>query len=69
MGSSKASFITLVVALQDARRIIELGFYLGIRGMVSFKNVGLGQVVARLHWDHLVLEIDALYLAGLTLQR
>jgi len=49
--------------LQDAERIIDLGFYLGIGGIVTFKNAGLDSVVARIGLDHLVLETDAPYLA------
>ncbi len=49
--------------IQDAQRIIDLGFYLGIGGIVTFKNAGLAQVVAAISLDHLVLETDAPYLA------
>jgi TatD DNase family protein len=39
-----------------------LGFYLGIGGVVTYKNAGLDAVVAQIHLDHLVLETDSPYL-------
>lgn len=49
--------------LREAELIIELGFYLGIGGVVTFKNAGLDKTVAELDLDNLVLETDAPYLA------
>ena len=51
-------------SLSDGRRILDLGgFYLGIGGIVTFKNAGLAEVVAQLPLQALVLETDAPYLA------
>lgn len=48
----------------DARRAIELGNWkLGIGGVVTFKNSGLGEVVQYVGTDHLVLETDDPWLA------
>ena len=47
----------------QARRLMELGFYLGIGGVVTFKNAGLDKVVQAIGSSHLVLETDAPYLA------
>ena len=47
----------------QAKRAIGLGFYLGIGGVVTFKNSGLDKVVAEIDLQHLVLETDAPYLA------
>ena len=49
--------------LDQANRAIELGFYLGIGGVVTFKNSGLDKVVAAIDLQHLVLETDSPYLA------
>ncbi len=49
--------------LEQANKIIEVGFYLGIGGVVTYKNSGLDKVVEKLSLDHLVLETDAPYLA------
>lgn len=39
------------------------GMYLGIGGVVTYKNAGLAEVVADLPLDRLVLETDAPYLS------
>lgn len=49
--------------VEEGRRIIELGFYLGIGGVVTFKNAGLDKTVAELPLESLVLETDAPYLS------
>lgn len=48
---------------QEARTIIELGFYLGIGGVVTFKNAGFDKTLKEISPNHLVLETDAPYLA------
>lgn len=48
--------------LQQANQIIELGFYLGIGGVVTYKNAGLDKVVQQISLKHLVLETDSPYL-------
>ncbi len=48
---------------QQGRRIMDLGFYLGIGGVVTFKNGGLDKVLPALGTSHLVLETDAPYLS------
>src|SRR5882757_1943077 len=48
-------------SLEQAQRIIDLGFYLGIGGIVTYKNGGLGPVIEQLSLDHMVLETDAPY--------
>lgn len=46
-----------------ARRAIEMGFKLGIGGIVTFKNSGLDIVVKDIDTKHIVLETDSPYLA------
>jgi TatD DNase family protein len=48
--------------LEQARQIIDLGFYLGIGGVVTYKNGGLDKVVAEIALNHIVLETDSPYL-------
>lgn len=48
---------------EQAARIIKLNFYLGIGGVVTFKNSGLDKVLPELSLDNLVLETDSPYLA------
>jgi len=50
-------------SLEQAHRAIELGFALGIGGVVTFKKAGLDQVVKEIDLKHIVLETDAPYLA------
>jgi TatD DNase family protein len=47
----------------QAKQIIESGFYLGIGGVVTFKNSGLDKVISEIGLDKVVLETDAPYLA------
>ena len=50
-------------SLEMAELFIKLGFYLGIGGVLTFKNSKLGEVVKEIDLDHLVLETDSPYLA------
>ena len=49
--------------IEEAKQVIELGFLLGIGGVVTFKNSGLDKVIAEIPLDHIVLETDSPYLA------
>jgi TatD DNase family protein len=46
----------------QARTIIDMGFYLGIGGVVTYKNSTLPDVLEKVGIEHLVLETDAPYL-------
>ena len=50
-------------SLEMAKLFIDLGFYLGIGGVLTFKNSKLKEVVSELSLDNLVLETDSPYLA------
>ena len=50
-------------SVDQAKRIIELGFFLGIGGVSTFKKGGLDTVLPSLSLDNLVLETDSPYLA------
>jgi TatD DNase family protein len=49
--------------IAEAEEIMSLGFYLGIGGVVTFKNSGLDKVVAAVGLDKVILETDSPYLA------
>jgi TatD DNase family protein len=49
--------------LEQAQKIIDLGFYMGIGGVLTFKNSGLDSVIREVPLDYLVLETDSPYLA------
>ncbi len=46
-----------------AEKIIDLGFHMGIGGVLTYKNSGLAEVVKNIPLEYLVLETDAPYLA------
>ena len=50
-------------SLEMAKLFIDLGFYLGIGGVLTFKNSKLKEVVNELSLENLVLETDSPYLA------
>ncbi|MFM2394123.1 MAG: hypothetical protein RLZZ546_2105, partial [Bacteroidota bacterium] len=46
----------------DAKRIIDVGFYMGIGGVVTYKNSNLGSILTNIGTSNLVLETDSPYL-------
>ena len=48
---------------EQAQKIIDMNFMLGIGGVVTFKNSGLDKVMERTRIDQVILETDAPYLA------
>jgi len=49
-------------SLQQAQAIIDLGFYLGIGGVLTYRNAGLAEVVKEIPLENIVLETDSPYL-------
>jgi TatD DNase family protein len=47
----------------QAQRAIDLGFYLGIGGVVTYKNGGLDKFLPQFDLSHIVLETDSPYLS------
>ena len=47
----------------EAQRITELGFYVGLGGVATFKNAHMDEVVPEINPDFIVLETDSPYLA------
>jgi TatD DNase family protein len=62
-GNLKGVFHCFSGNEKQAKEIIDLGFYLGIGGVITFKNSGLDKVMADLDLKNIVLETDAPYLA------
>jgi TatD DNase family protein len=48
--------------LEQAHKVIGLGFCLGIGGVLTYKNSGLDKVIRDVSLEHLVLETDSPYL-------
>jgi TatD DNase family protein len=61
-GSLRGIFHCFTGTLEEAQQIIDLGFYLGIGGVVTYKNTHLREVLKAISMDHIVLETDAPYL-------
>ena len=49
-------------SLAQAKKAMELGFLLGIGGIITYKNSGLQKVVEVVGLDHVVLETDSPFL-------
>ena len=47
---------------EQAQKVINLGFYLGIGGVVTYKNAGLDKILPQIDLSHIVLETDSPYL-------
>jgi TatD DNase family protein len=50
-------------SLEQAEKIIDLGFMMGLGGVLTFKKANLGAVIQHIDMKHLVLETDAPYLS------
>jgi TatD DNase family protein len=48
---------------EQVKKILSYGFYIGINGIVTFKNSGLDQVVKDIPLEKLLIETDAPFLA------
>jgi TatD DNase family protein len=62
-GNLKGVFHCFSGNEKQANEIVDLGFYMGIGGVVTFKNSGLDKVMADVDMKNVVLETDAPYLA------
>lgn len=49
--------------VEEAKKAVSMGFYLGIGGVVTYKNSNLGDVIKSVGLQHIVLETDAPYLS------
>lgn len=62
-GNLRGVFHCFTGTVEDAQQVIDLGFYMGIGGVVTYKNSGgLDKTVEQVDLKHLVLETDAPYL-------
>ncbi|MCA4899528.1 MAG: TatD family hydrolase [Bacteroidota bacterium] len=50
-------------SVEQAKKIMAMGFYLGIGGVATFKNGGLEKVLPEIGLEKLILETDSPYLA------
>jgi TatD DNase family protein len=61
-GKLKGIFHCFGGTIDEAKQIIDLGFLMGIGGVVTYKNAGLAELLKHISTLNLVLETDAPYL-------
>lgn len=62
-GRLKGVFHCFTGDVEQATRITDLDFYLGIGGVATFKNGGMDKVLPDVELQHILLETDSPYLA------
>jgi TatD DNase family protein len=62
-GSLKGIFHCFSGDETEAHKIIDLGFFMGIGGVITYKNSNLSQFLPKIDVRNLVIETDAPYLA------
>ncbi|MFV0590690.1 MAG: TatD family hydrolase [Draconibacterium sp.] len=62
-GSLRGTFHCFTGTAAEAQKVVDLGFFLGVGGVLTFKNSNLDEVIGSVNIDKLVLETDAPYLA------
>ncbi len=48
--------------VEEARKALSMGFYLGVGGVVTYKNSNLGDILSNFTLERMMLETDAPYL-------
>lgn len=61
-GKLRGIFHCFGGSLDEAKQIMDLGFLMGIGGVVTYKKSGLAEVLTSIPLEYLVLETDAPYL-------
>lgn len=49
--------------IEQCRKIQEIGFYMGLGGVITYKNAKMAEVVAAMNINNMILETDAPYLS------
>ena len=62
-GNLRGIFHCFSGTYEQALEITNAGLYLGIGGVITYKNAGLAEVISKISPEHMVLETDAPYLA------
>ena len=62
-GSLRGVFHCFSGTQEEAFKVIDAGFFLGIGGVVTFRNSNLDQILSGIGINHVLLETDAPYLA------
>ena len=62
-GNLKGVFHCFNGNVEQAKKIMNIGFLMGIGGVVTYKNSGLDKVVEQIPLEHIILETDSPYLS------
>ena len=62
LGKLKGVFHCFSGNAEQVQQVIDLGFYLGIGGVLTYKNSGLDKAIENVDMKYVVLETDAPYL-------
>lgn len=62
-GQLRGIFHCFGGSVEEAKQIMDLGFLMGIGGVVTYKKSGLNEVLPRIPIEYLVVETDAPYLS------
>lgn len=61
--SLKGVFHSFTGNVEQAEQVIDLGFKIGMGGIVTFKNSGMDKIVQQIDLQHILLETDSPWLA------
>jgi TatD DNase family protein len=59
----KGVFHSFTGSLEQALKVLELGFYIGITGILTFKNSGLNKMILGIKLENILIETDSPFLA------
>jgi TatD DNase family protein len=62
-GNLRGVFHCFSDGISQAQQVIDVGFYLGIGGVLTYKNSGLDKVIESINLERVVLETDSPYLS------
>ncbi|MBL7966451.1 MAG: TatD family hydrolase [Prolixibacteraceae bacterium] len=61
-GKLTGVFHSFSGTIEQAQLVIEMGFKIGVNGIVTFKKSGLDQIIRQIDPQHLIVETDSPYL-------
>ncbi len=61
-GKLTGVFHSFSGTIEQAQLVIEMGFKIGVNGIVTFKKSGLDQIIKEIDPKHLIIETDSPYL-------
>ena len=61
-GNLQGVFHCFNGTVEQGKRIQDIGFYMGLGGVITYQNAGMGEVLAHLDIDSMMLETDSPYL-------